>query len=90
MQVNYWPSVVEHTEDKESNKATTDTQKLKAGGQRERSDYGAGKENIIGDDFKQAGDRIRAFSPESRANLMEHLVGWTTDPKVSPALKPTA
>lgn len=51
-------------------------------GSRQRSDYGSGKDNILGDDFKQPGDRIRGFSQASRDNLMKHLVAWLTDPKV--------
>lgn len=79
-QVNYWPSTVEHTDEVESDKATTGREKLT--GQRQRTDYGSGKENIIGDDFKQPGDRIRGFSQASRDNLLHHLIAWLTDPKV--------
>ena len=82
-QVNYWPSTVEHTDEVESDKATTGRENL--GGKRQRSDYGSGKENIIGDDFKQPGDRIRGFSQASRDNLLHHLIAWLTDPKVNPS-----
>jgi catalase len=80
-QVNYWPSTVEHTDEVESDKATEPREVFK--GSRQRSDYGSGKENIVGDDFKQPGDRIRAFSQASRDNLTKHLVAWLTDPKGS-------
>jgi catalase len=79
-QVNYWPSTVEHTDEVESDQATEPREKFSS--QRQRSDYGSGKENIIGDDFKQPGDRIRGFTQASRDNLMKHLVAWLTDPKV--------
>lgn len=79
-QVNYWPSSVEHTDEVESKKATTSGEQLH--GTRQRTDYGAGKENITGDDYKQPGDRIRGFSKASRENLLHHLVAWITDPKV--------
>lgn len=52
-------------------------------GQRQKTDYGAGSEQIIGDDYKQPGDRIRQMGKDSRENLMQHLVNWITDPKVT-------
>ena len=64
----------------ESDRATNNREEFK--GQRQRSDYGTGKERIATDDFKQPGDRIRAFNQKSRDNLMHHLVAWITDPKV--------
>ena len=79
-QVNYWPSTVEHTDEVESDKENTSRETLS--GPRQRTDYGSGKENIVGDDFKQPGDRIRGFSQASRDNLLHHLVAWLTDPKV--------
>ena len=79
-QVNYFPSSVEHTDEKESDVSSVSNAHFT--GQRQRSDYGTGKENIIGDDYKQPGDRIRSFSKETRDNLLHHLVSWITDPKV--------
>ena len=49
------------------------------GGKKEKSDYGS---LIIGDDFKQPGDRIRGMKQESRDNLKQHLCMWLGDPKV--------
>lgn len=48
-------------------------------GKKEKSDYG---NLIIGDDFKQPGDRIRAMKKESRDNFKEHITNWIADPKV--------
>ena len=31
----------------------------------------------------QAGDRIRAYSPESKKNFMENLEVWMTEPKTT-------
>ena len=31
----------------------------------------------------QAGDRIRAYSPESKKNFMENLEMWMTEPKTT-------
>jgi catalase len=33
--------------------------------------------------FQQAGDRIRAYSPESKKNFMENLEMWMTEPKTT-------
>ena len=49
-------------------------------GGKEKSDYG---NLILGDDYKQPGERIRAMSQESRDNLKHHLCAWIGDPKVS-------
>ena len=49
-------------------------------GKKEKSDYG---NLIIGDDYKQPGDRIRAMKKESRDNLKQHLCAWIGDPKVT-------
>jgi catalase len=80
-QVNYWPSLAEHTDEVEPQKGTFPKANGPTG-DREKSDYGNGS-SIIGDDFKQAGDRIRSFDPERLERFKGHVVAWMTDPKCS-------
>jgi hypothetical protein len=57
VQVNYWPSLVEKTDEGVSTKHTESKQMIQ--GQRVKEDY---PQRAI-DDFQQAGDRIRLFTP---------------------------
>ena len=67
-QVNYWPSSVEHRDEVESKKGMFPKANGPTG-DREKSDYGNGK-SIIGDDYKQARDRIHSFDSERCALQM--------------------
>eukprot|EP00884_Botryococcus_braunii_P020217 jgi/Botrbrau1/687/Bobra.160_2s0010.1 len=76
-EVNYWPSMVEKTDEGPSGKYAVVGQKIS--GHRVKEDY---PPRAV-DDFKQAGDRIRGFTPEQRAAFMKRLVGWMADPKTN-------
>lgn len=59
MQVNYWPSKVEKTaEDAQPKYAKTHVSKEQISGERVKEDL------FVGDDYKQAGDRIRGMDPQ--------------------------
>lgn len=77
-QVNYWPSNVEGKQDEKEASTYSVARENVPNGKKEKSDYG---NLIIGDDFKQPGDRIRAMKQESRDNLKHHLCAWIGDPK---------
>jgi hypothetical protein len=59
VQVNYWPSKVEKTaEDQQPRYAKTHISKEQISGVRVKEDL------YVGDDYKQAGDRIRSMDPD--------------------------
>jgi hypothetical protein len=67
-QVNYWPSQVEKTAEVEAEKyAKTHISKEQISGVRVKEDL------YVGDDYKQAGDRIRSMDPDRHCSSSPRL-----------------
>ncbi|BDA47324.1 Catalase isozyme B [Coccomyxa sp. Obi] len=77
-EVNYWPSKIEKSaEAVHPEVAKTHISKEPISGVRVKEDL------FVGDDYKQARDRVRSMDKDRRGRFLEHVVGWLTDPKLT-------
>ncbi|CAL5220763.1 g2827 [Coccomyxa viridis] len=81
-EVNYWPSNVEHAgETQQAKYMKTFYSSEPINGQRVKEDL------FVGDDYIQAGDRIRSMDEGRKERFLTNVMGWMTDPKTTEEIR---